>query len=67
MLAIHTQHNTDRLALTYLEDLWIARDPVESRAFTVEFVRQFDVPTAQRTKASHGSTSKKIHTFPMPS
>lgn len=37
VFVIHAQHNTDRLALTYLEDLWIVRDPVESRAFTVEF------------------------------
>ncbi|KIM85488.1 hypothetical protein PILCRDRAFT_817515 [Piloderma croceum F 1598] len=37
MFAIHAQHNTDRLALTYLEDLWVVRDPQESRAFTIEF------------------------------
>jgi len=37
MFAIHAQHNTDRLALAYLEDLWVARDPQESRAFAIEF------------------------------
>lgn len=38
MLALHVQHNSDQAALSYLEDLWIVRDPVESRCFTLEFV-----------------------------
>ena len=38
MLALHAQHNSDQAALSYLEDLWIVRDPVESRCFTLEFV-----------------------------
>ncbi|KAJ8454097.1 hypothetical protein ONZ51_g13226 [Trametes cubensis] len=37
MLALHAQHNSDQAALSYLEDLWIVRDPVESRCFTLEF------------------------------
>ena len=38
MLSMHAQHNSDQAALSYLEDLWIVRDPVESRCFTLEFV-----------------------------
>ncbi|EIN13651.1 hypothetical protein PUNSTDRAFT_94862 [Punctularia strigosozonata HHB-11173 SS5] len=37
MIAIHAQHNTDQAALSYLEDVWMIRDPVETRAFTLEF------------------------------
>jgi template-activating factor I len=53
MFAIHAQHNTDRLALTYLEDLWVVRDPQESRAFTIEFVSQFGAPIKKLTEISH--------------
>ena len=38
LLAVHAQHNADQAALSYLEDLWLVRDPVESRCFTLEFV-----------------------------
>lgn len=38
MFGLHAQHNIDQLALSYLEDLWVVRDPKESRAFTIEFV-----------------------------
>ncbi|EPQ61018.1 hypothetical protein GLOTRDRAFT_53702 [Gloeophyllum trabeum ATCC 11539] len=37
MFALHAQHQTDQVALSYLEDLWIERDPKEPRVFTVEF------------------------------
>ncbi|KAI0823044.1 hypothetical protein BC628DRAFT_1409387 [Trametes gibbosa] len=37
MLALHAQHSSDQAALSYLEDLWIVRDPKESRCFTLEF------------------------------
>ncbi|KAJ3750012.1 hypothetical protein DFH05DRAFT_1465526 [Lentinula detonsa] len=37
MFAIHAQHKADQLALSYLEDLWIKRDPKERRCFTIEF------------------------------
>ncbi|KAJ7596641.1 hypothetical protein C8J56DRAFT_917945 [Mycena floridula] len=37
VFAFHVQHSADQLALTYLEDVWIARDPVEMRCYTVEF------------------------------
>ncbi|KAI0757286.1 hypothetical protein C8Q80DRAFT_1245737 [Daedaleopsis nitida] len=37
MVAVHAQHNSDQAALSYLEDLWIVRDPAESRCFTLEF------------------------------
>lgn len=38
LLSFQTQHNVDRNALSYLEDLWVARDPKEPRCFTLEFV-----------------------------
>jgi template-activating factor I len=31
------QHKTDQLALSYLEDLWVARDSQEPRCYTIEF------------------------------
>jgi len=37
MFALHAQHLSDQVALSYLEDLWIVRDPAESRCFTLEF------------------------------
>jgi template-activating factor I len=39
MISFHAQHNIDQIALSYLEDLWIARDPKEPRCYTIEFVR----------------------------
>ena len=38
MIALQTVHYDDQNALSFLEDLWIVRDPQESRAFTLEFV-----------------------------
>lgn len=38
LFAYHVQHSADQLALTYLEDVWVARDPAEPRAYTIEFV-----------------------------
>ena len=38
MFALHAQHNSDQVALSYLEDVWVARDQKESRCFTLEFV-----------------------------
>ncbi|KAF9023438.1 hypothetical protein BDZ89DRAFT_1102710 [Hymenopellis radicata] len=35
--AIQVQHNSDQLALSYLEDLWLVRDPKEPRCYTIEF------------------------------
>ncbi|TCD70645.1 hypothetical protein EIP91_002365 [Steccherinum ochraceum] len=37
LFALHAQHNADQVALSYLEDLWLTRDPVEPRCFTLEF------------------------------
>ncbi|KAH7929385.1 hypothetical protein BV22DRAFT_1029631 [Leucogyrophana mollusca] len=37
IFAFHAQHNIDQVALSYLEDIWIARDPQESRCYTIEF------------------------------
>jgi len=36
ILSFHAQHNADRQALSYLEDVWIERDPKESRCYTIE-------------------------------
>lgn len=38
VFGLQAVHSDDQLALSYLEDLWLVRDPVESRAFTLEFV-----------------------------
>ncbi|KAF7320035.1 SAC domain-containing protein [Mycena kentingensis (nom. inval.)] len=35
--ALFCQHNSDQSALSYLEDLWIARDEKEPRCYTIEF------------------------------
>ncbi|KAG2023587.1 nucleosome assembly protein I [Coprinopsis cinerea AmutBmut pab1-1] len=37
MVAFHAQHNADQTALSYLEDLWVTRDPQDHRCFTLEF------------------------------
>ncbi|KAH8100477.1 hypothetical protein BXZ70DRAFT_937338 [Cristinia sonorae] len=37
LFALHAVHNADQVALSYLEDVWITRDPVEPRCFTLEF------------------------------
>lgn len=39
LFAYHAQHNADQTALSYLEDLWVEKDPNEHRCFTIEFVR----------------------------
>jgi hypothetical protein len=38
LVAFHAQHSTDQLAMSYLEDLWVERDPKEPRCFTIQFV-----------------------------
>ncbi|KAH7883795.1 hypothetical protein F5I97DRAFT_1895666 [Phlebopus sp. FC_14] len=37
LISFQAQHNTDRLGLSYLEDLWVARDPKEPRCYAIEF------------------------------
>jgi len=39
LFALQAQHDADRLALSYLEDVWVVRDPREPKVFTLEFVR----------------------------
>lgn len=39
LIGFQAQHNIDRVALSYLEDLWVERDTHEPRCFTLEFVR----------------------------
>ncbi|KAJ7102288.1 hypothetical protein B0H15DRAFT_875671 [Mycena belliarum] len=36
-VAFFAQHSADQLALSYLEDLWIVRDTMEHRCYTLEF------------------------------
>lgn len=38
LIGFQAQHNIDRIALSYLEDLWVERDAQEPRCFTIEFV-----------------------------
>jgi len=37
VFSMHCVHNADQLALSYLEDVWMVRDAVETRCFTLEF------------------------------
>ncbi|KAG5648226.1 hypothetical protein DXG03_006183 [Asterophora parasitica] len=37
IFAYHAQHSADQLALSYLEDVWVERDPAEPRCYTIEF------------------------------
>jgi len=37
LVGFHVTHNTDQLALTYLEDIWVEKDEKEPRCFTIEF------------------------------
>ena len=41
MIAMQIQHASDQAALSYLEDVWLTRDAVESRCFTLEFVSTY--------------------------
>jgi len=43
LISLHTQHQHDIEALSFLEDVWIVRDPVEMRCFTLEFVRNLQL------------------------
>jgi len=37
MFALQAQHDADRVALSYLEDVWVLRDSHETKVFTLEF------------------------------
>ena len=41
IVSVHAVHHQDQVALSYLEDVWLVRDPKEKRCFTLEFVRYF--------------------------
>ena len=61
VLSFQLQHQTDQLALTYLEDLWVSRDPKEPRCYTIEFVSFFLTPfLLVPLNCVHLSTLKKI-------
>lgn len=38
MFSLYAQHNSDQVALSYLEDVWLIRDETEGRCFTLELV-----------------------------
>ena len=61
VFSVHAQHNADQLALSYLEDVWVERDPKEPRCYTIEFVgaRRQLLRCATRIHARWVSTSKK--------
>ncbi|KAH9968756.1 hypothetical protein BC827DRAFT_1257757 [Russula dissimulans] len=40
LFALQAQHDADRLALSHLKDVWVARDPREPKVFTLEFYFQ---------------------------
>jgi len=40
MFALQAQHDADRVALSYLEDVWVLRDSHEPKVFTLEFLFQ---------------------------
>ena len=50
MLPTFIQHNADQTALSYLEDIWVTRDPVEHRFYSVEFVGDSLLPLSCRLK-----------------
>lgn len=61
MFALQTQHDADRLALSYLEDVWVVRDSREPKVFTLEFVRpvvMIEIDCTLRDRAL--SVSRKI-------
>ncbi|THH17400.1 hypothetical protein EW146_g3391 [Bondarzewia mesenterica] len=37
VFAVHAQHDADKTALSYLEDVWVVRDKREPKVFTLEF------------------------------
>jgi len=37
LFAYHAQHNADQTALSYLEDIWVEKDPKEHRCFSIAF------------------------------
>lgn len=43
-VSVYAVHHQDQIALNYLEDVWLARDPEEKRCFTLEFVRRLGLP-----------------------
>ena len=62
-VALHAVHQQDQVALGYLEDVWLTRDPKEKRCFTLEFVRCFGSLRKSHCEAytSHCSTSRRTH------
>jgi template-activating factor I len=48
LFALQALHDADRLALSYLEDVWVVRDPREPKVFTLEFVRPVVITEIQR-------------------
>ena len=63
LFAMHAQHHGDQAALAYLEDVWLVRDPLETRVFTIEFVSIVYRVKLKPVLSNIGSTSKRTRTF----
>lgn len=44
IIAFHVTHNTDQVALSYLDDIWVEKDENEPRCFVIEFVCSISFP-----------------------
>lgn len=52
-VSIHAVHHQDQVALDYLEDVWLSRDPKEKRCFILEFVRCLLFLSQSRSRTLH--------------
>lgn len=65
-VSIYAVHHQDQVALSYLEDVWLGRDPKEKRCFTLEFVRRSRL-SRNPSRGAHMqscSTSRRTHSSP---
>lgn len=46
-------HHQDQVALDYLEDVWLSRDPNEKRCFILEFVRRLLSLSQSQSRTLH--------------
>jgi template-activating factor I len=63
LVAFSAQHDADRLALSYLEDVWVVRDKLEPKVFTIEFVRAFPSLPSRRQRADARAQTFKENPF----
>ena len=67
-VAVHAVHHQDQVALGYLEDVWLTRNPKEKRCFVLELVRCFRALCKPHCGAHmwRCSTSRRTHSSPTP-